>query len=93
MSDLKETGKGSKPADQAAENRRGGRTSRLKRTNLVDKMIKDFAASLKKGEVKVSVGDFVRLVQLREDLDEEEEPKEIRVTWVEPPEKESVNET
>ncbi len=34
-------------------------------------------------EVKVTLADYVRLVQLKKELDEDE-PKEIRVTWVEP---------
>jgi len=92
MSDLKETGKGTKPADQAAKTREQRKSRDPKKTDLVDRMIKDFEKSLKKGEVKLTVGDFVRLVQLRQGL-HEEEPKEIRVTWVEPPEKESANET
>ena len=38
-----------------------------------------------KGDVKASLGDYIRLVQLQKGL-EEEEPKEIRVTWIEPEE-------
>jgi hypothetical protein len=92
MSDLKETGRGTKPAGQAARSRDQGKSRGSTKTDLVDRMIKDFEKSLKKGEIKLTVGDFVRLVQLRQGL-HEEEPKEIRVTWVEPPEKESANET
>jgi hypothetical protein len=36
-------------------------------------------------EIKATLADYIRLVQLRKEL-EEDEPKEIRVTWVEPPE-------
>jgi hypothetical protein len=32
-------------------------------------------------EVKVTLADYIRLVQLRKEL-EEDEPREIRVTWV-----------
>ena len=35
--------------------------------------------------VKASLGEYIRLVQLQKDL-EEEEVKEIKVTWVEPEE-------
>jgi hypothetical protein len=92
MSDLKETGKETKPAGQAAKSREQGKSRGSTKTDLVDRMIEDFEKRLDKGEVKLTVGDFVRLIQLRQDI-HEEEPKEIRVTWVEPPEKESVNET
>ena len=34
-------------------------------------------------DFKVSIGDFVRLLQLRKEL-EQELPREITVTWVEP---------
>ena len=33
--------------------------------------------------IKATLGDYIRLVQLHKELDEEE-PKEIKVTWVEP---------
>ena len=36
------------------------------------------------GEVKASLGDYIRLVQLHKELDEEQQPREIKVTWVEP---------
>jgi hypothetical protein len=37
-------------------------------------------------EVKVTMADYIRLVQLKNELDEDE-PRDIRVTWVEPVEK------
>ncbi|MEO5924143.1 MAG: hypothetical protein ABIR70_09970 [Bryobacteraceae bacterium] len=36
-------------------------------------------------EMKATLADYIRLVQLKKEL-EEDEPREIRVTWVEPPE-------
>jgi hypothetical protein len=44
---------------------------------LLEKVEKQLTGS---GEVKVTLADYVRLVQLKRELDEEE-PKEIRVTW------------
>jgi hypothetical protein len=42
------------------------------------------------GEVsKVTLGDYIRLMQLQKEL-EEDEPREIKVTWVD---SESINET
>jgi hypothetical protein len=49
------------------------------RTNLEDR--------LKKEEVKPSIGDYLKVLQLEKEL---ETPEEIQVTWVEP--KESVTE-
>jgi hypothetical protein len=42
---------------------------------------------LGKDEVKATLGDYIRLVQLQKEL-EEEEPRDITVTWVEPEQKE-----
>ncbi|MEP7354838.1 MAG: hypothetical protein ABI824_16535 [Acidobacteriota bacterium] len=45
-------------------------------------------------DVKASLADYIRLVQLKKELDEEQ-PRDIRVQWVEPgvekPETESEN--
>ena len=40
---------------------------------------------------KATLGDYIRLVQLHKELDDES-PKEIRVTWVEPAETGSAKE-
>lgn len=49
--------------------------------------VKELLAEVEKkmaGEgIKASVADYIRLVQLQKELDEDE-PKEIKVTWVEP---------
>jgi len=37
-------------------------------------------------EMKATLGDYIKLVQLQKELDEEQQPTEIRVTWVEPEE-------
>jgi hypothetical protein len=42
-------------------------------------------------QMKATLGDYIRLVQLHKELDDES-PKEIRVTWVEPAEKGSAKE-
>jgi hypothetical protein len=61
-------------------------------SGVVDKVIERFEKKLDSEEVKVSVGDYIRLVQLREEM-KEEEPKEVRATWVEPSEQEPATET
>ena len=42
-------------------------------------------------QMKATLGDYIRLVQLHKELDDES-PKEIRVRWVEPAEKGSAKE-
>lgn len=86
MSDLKETGN-KKPAGQAAARRRRAVVRRPPELIAVDKMIRGFNKELKAKQPKLSVSDFIRLVQLRDDLGEEA-PREIKVTWVEPAEQE-----
>ena len=46
---------------------------------------------LTKEDVKATLGDYIRLVQLEKEL-EEDEPREIKVTWIEPAKTESENE-
>ena len=60
--------------------------------DLVDKMIQKYAAKVENDKVTVSVGDLIRLMQYRKEL-ETEDPKEIKATWVEPTEKEPATET
>ena len=61
--------------------------SRAKARRL-DELIRKVESKLEDREFKASVSDFVRLLQLRKEI-EEERPKEITVTWVEPSEKEN----
>jgi hypothetical protein len=49
-------------------------------SKLLEKVEKELDTS-----VKASLGEYIRLVQLQKDL-EEEEVREIKVTWVEPEE-------
>jgi hypothetical protein len=96
MSSQNETGsktKSQKPAKRRVRSEKRPEQSETSesKAEVVDQMISDFRKKVDKGEVKVSVGDFIRLVQLRGDLDVEE-PKEIRVTWVEPTETEYAKE-
>lgn len=55
---------------------------------MVEKIRKRVEKRLSESDVKASLGDYIRLVQLEKEL-EAEEPKEIKVTWVNPEEKES----
>lgn len=57
----------------------------------VKSMLTKIETKMKGDKMKATLGDYIRLVQLHKELDDES-PKEIRVTWVEPAEKGSANE-
>jgi hypothetical protein len=50
---------------------------------VVKKLLKNVEKKLAGDDVKASLADYIRLMQLQTEL-EEEEPKDIKVTWVEP---------
>lgn len=54
-----------------------------KKLQVVSELIEKVEGKLEQGELKATLADYVRLVQLQQDL-EEGEAKEIKVTWVEP---------
>ncbi len=58
------------------------------RARVVDLLLKKMEAKLSGADTKASLGDYVRLVQLRREL-EDEQPREIKVSWIEPGVKES----
>ena len=88
----KKTGKGNKPAERESETAPQEEPKQKSQADIVDSMIDRFRKKLDEDKVNVTVGDFIRLVQFRKELNEED-PKEIRVTWVDPTEKEHANET
>ncbi len=49
---------------------------------MVQQILEKVEQKLNEGEVKATLGDYIRLVQLQKEL-EEEEPAEITVKWVE----------
>jgi hypothetical protein len=63
----------------AAAREDGGKT----RAIVVKKLLKSMEKKLGGKDAKASLGDYIRLVQFQKELDEEA-PKEIKVTWVEP---------
>jgi hypothetical protein len=50
---------------------------------LVEEAIAGIEHRLKDGTSPPSIGDYLKVMQLQKDI-EEESPKEIKVTWVEP---------
>jgi hypothetical protein len=57
--------------------------ARAKKARVVKQILERVEAKLAKDVEKASLGDYIKLVQLEKEL-EEEGPKEITVTWVEP---------
>jgi len=86
-----DTEQGAKPREMA-ETKQGEKTKRAKdKKALVKQAIRQIGEKIENNELKPTVGDFIRLLQLEKEL-LEETPKEIRVSWVEPEEKEYVPE-
>ena len=48
----------------------------------MEKLLKNVERKLGGEDVKATLGDYIRLMQLQKEL--EEEPTDITVTWVEP---------
>ncbi len=86
-----DTEQGAKPK-KMAETRRGQKTKRAKNKKaLVKQAIQQIGEKIEKNELKPTVGDFIRLLQLEKEL-LDEAPREIKVSWIEPEEKEHVPE-
>jgi hypothetical protein len=49
---------------------------------LIEKAIQSMEEKLDSNEMKATIGDFIRLLQLQKEI-EGERPQEIKVTWVE----------
>lgn len=56
---------------------------RERTTVLVERVIERVEEKLEKAEIKPTVADYLRLLQFREEMTQEEQPREIKVTWVE----------
>ena len=71
-----------KPGRKAAETKQPAKPQRGRsRQELVEQAIQQFGQKLEQNELKPTVGDLIRLLQLEKEL-LEETPKEIKVSWV-----------
>jgi type I restriction-modification system DNA methylase subunit len=52
-------------------------------SEFLNKVITNIEGKLKSSQMKPTIGDYLKLLQMEQDI-EHEVPKEIRVTWVEP---------
>lgn len=62
------------------------RRSTKTRRERVTKLLAAIEGALDVKKLKVTLADFIRLTQLERELEQEEQPKEIIVTWKEPTE-------
>jgi len=73
------------------EHKKAERTTDSRRKlihNLLKKIEKEFKDKNK--ETRATMADFIRLTQLERELEEEEQPREIIITWSEPHEEPGV---
>jgi hypothetical protein len=61
------------------------------RAELLDKAILRMEEKLGSADVKATFGDFIKLLQLQKEM-QIDQPREIKVTWIEPSETESASE-
>jgi DUF2075 family protein len=64
--------------------------SDVNRAGLVEKALHSIEEKLGSSEVKATFGDFIRLLQLQKEL-QIDRPQEIKVTWIDSSETESVS--
>jgi hypothetical protein len=57
---------------------------KIRVSELLAKAIAAFETRLDAKELKPTIGDYLKLLQMEQEI-EQESPKEIKVTWVEPP--------
>lgn len=51
---------------------------------LLERTIRQFETKIVKAEYEPTVAEYVKLLQLEREMGKEDEPKEIKVTWVGP---------
>ena len=66
------------------EEEKAPKTLRIRISDLLDKAIVGIEDRFKSTDFKPTMGDYLKLLQMEIEL-EQEEVREIKVTWVEPP--------
>jgi hypothetical protein len=73
--------------EEIVETKPAPRKRAKSKKTLVNQVIRQFGEKIENNELKPTVGDFIRLLQLEKEL-LEKTPKEIKVSWVEAEQKE-----
>jgi len=79
------------PEKERSHREQTPRRRRSKRADLVERAIDTIEQKLGASDVKATFADFIRLLQLQKEL-QVDEPKEIKVTWIDPNPPESASE-
>ena len=56
---------------------------RVRLAQLISKAIQGFEARLQDNDLKLTLADYLKLIQMEKEIDDGE-PREIKVTWVDP---------
>jgi hypothetical protein len=68
-----------------AKNKATNEEARRRITNLLDKAMDKFESEVGDGKVKPSMGDYLKLMQLKQEIEQQDEDaREIEVRWVDP---------
>ena len=59
----------------------------ISRRQRIGKLLREVEKRLDIDSSKVTLGDYIRLTQLERELEDDEQPREIIVTWKDPAEK------
>jgi hypothetical protein len=59
-------------------------SGKVRVNELLEKTLSQFENKITKAEYEPTVAEYVKLLQLGREMGQEDEPKEIRVTWVGP---------
>ncbi len=71
---------------QPREKKKDVNSGRHATRDKIQRLLSDLEERLGAEGGKASVADYIRLIQLERELEEDEKPTEIKVTWVEPAE-------
>ena len=78
------SGKNTKPKAEKQNRRRKLKGNRKER---IAELLEKIEAQLDVAKMKITLADFIRLTQLERELEQEDQPREIIVTWKDPSEK------
>lgn len=65
----------------------GDVSEKVRVSELLERTINKFETKINSAEYDPTVAEYVKLIQLGREIGQEDEPKEIKVTWVGPNEK------
>jgi hypothetical protein len=77
---------GKNPKHKAEKQDRRGKLNGTRKERIAE-LLEKIEAQLDVGKMKITLADFIRLTQLERELEQEEQPREIIVTWKDPSEK------